>query len=115
MALNFEISSVDWDKVEGDAQDRVSIKTLHWRLTQTEPNPSFPAEPYVATYYESTDPDQERLLTIQQVAAITKPQVIQWVRNRIGSEREAEILAMLQAQIDEQMTPTKGSFVPVDE
>ena len=104
MAISFTISSVDWDKVDAD---NVRINTLHWRVTQTEGD-------YSATYYEATSPDQERIVPKSTLSTITKPQVIQWVRDRIGAEREAEILAGLQAQIDEQKNPTRGSFEPVD-
>jgi len=38
--------------------------------------------------------------------------VASWVANKFGDEKVQEIQAALQAQIDQQRTPTTGSGVP---
>jgi hypothetical protein len=45
-------------------------------------------------------------------ADLTKEIVIGWVKDKFGNERVAEIEAALQAQIDEQRTPTKAAGLP---
>jgi hypothetical protein len=43
---------------------------------------------------------------------LTEEIVVQWVKNKFGEEKVAEIEAALQAQIDEQQSPTKAAGVP---
>lgn len=43
---------------------------------------------------------------------LTEEIVVQWVKDKFGEERVAEIEAALQAQIDEQQSPTKAAGVP---
>jgi|TARA_R100000482_G_C5124605_1_gene147895 hypothetical protein len=51
--------------------------------------------------------------TVIPYADLTANTVIGWVKERLGgAEKVAEIEAALQAQIDEQRTPTKASGVP---
>jgi len=46
-------------------------------------------------------------------ADLTLDTVVTWVKEKLGgSEKVAEIEAALQAQIDEQRTPTKASGIP---
>lgn len=46
-------------------------------------------------------------------ANLTLDTVVTWVKEKLGgSEKVAEIEAALQAQIDEQRTPTKASGIP---
>ena len=55
----------------------------------------------------------ERPETLVPYADLTEEQVIGWVKEKLGGdEKIAEIEAALQAQIDEQRTPTKASGVP---
>ena len=108
MPIAFNVERIDWNKVDAT---NVEVTALHWRVTQTE---TVGEDTFGATYYDVTGPDTPRQMTLQALAAITKSQCLQWVRNRIGAEREAEILASLQAQIDEQQNPTAGSVTPVE-
>ena len=44
---------------------------------------------------------------------LTKDQVIGWVQDKLGgAEKVAQIEAALQAQLDEQITPSRGQGVP---
>ena len=43
---------------------------------------------------------------------LTEEIVVQWVKDKFGEEKVAEIEAALQAQIDEQQSPTKAAGVP---
>jgi hypothetical protein len=43
---------------------------------------------------------------------LTEEIVVQWVKDKFGEEKVAEIEAALQAQIDEQQFPTKAAGVP---
>lgn len=55
----------------------------------------------------------ERPDTLIPYADLTKDQVVEWVKEKIGgSDKVAEIQAALQAQLDEQRTPTKASGIP---
>lgn len=46
-------------------------------------------------------------------ADLTEAGVIEWVKEKLGGEEKvAEIQAALQAQIDEQRTPTRGTGTP---
>ena len=51
--------------------------------------------------------------TVIPYADLTADTVIGWVKERLGgAEKVAQVEAALQAQIDEQRTPTKASGVP---
>lgn len=55
----------------------------------------------------------ERPENLVPFADLTEEQVIGWVKEALGGdEKVAEIEAALQAQIDEQRTPTKASGTP---
>ena len=43
---------------------------------------------------------------------LTEETVIGWVKEKFGAEKVAEIEAALQAQLDEQRTPSKAAGVP---
>ena len=45
-------------------------------------------------------------------ADLTEATVIDWVQDKFGEEKVAEIEAALQAQLDEQHTPSKASGLP---
>jgi hypothetical protein len=45
-------------------------------------------------------------------ADLTEQMVIGWVQNAFGAEKVTEIMAALQAQLDEQHHPTKASGMP---
>lgn len=43
---------------------------------------------------------------------LTEETVVEWVKEKFGEEKVAEIEAALQAQLDEQHQPTKAAGVP---
>ena len=45
-------------------------------------------------------------------AELTPEVVVGWVKDKLGEEKVAEIEAALQAQLDEQRTPSKASGLP---
>ena len=45
-------------------------------------------------------------------ADLTEETVVNWVKEKLGDEKVAEIKAALQAQLDEQAAPTKASGLP---
>lgn len=45
-------------------------------------------------------------------ADLTEEMVVGWVKDKLGEEAVTNVETQLQAQIDEQRTPTKGSGVP---
>nr|BAR39261.1 hypothetical protein [uncultured Mediterranean phage uvMED] len=55
----------------------------------------------------------ERPETLIPYADLTESQVIEWVKTALGGdEKVTEIQTALQAQLDEQRTPTKGQGKP---
>ena len=54
----------------------------------------------------------ERPETLVPYADLTEATVIGWVKDKLTAEKVTEIEAALQAQIDEQRTPTKASGLP---
>ena len=45
-------------------------------------------------------------------ADLTEVEVVSWVQEALGDEKVAEVEAALQAQLDEQRSPTKAAGVP---
>lgn len=50
--------------------------------------------------------------TMIPFSQLTEQVVIGWVKDKIGTEKVAEVEAALQAQIDQQHAPTKATSVP---
>ncbi len=54
----------------------------------------------------------ERPETLTPYADLTEEVVIGWVKDQLTAEKVTEVEAALQAQLDEQTTPTKASGTP---
>ena len=54
----------------------------------------------------------ERPENLIPFADLTEADVIGWVKDALGAEKVEEVSAALQAQIDEQRTPSKAAGVP---
>jgi hypothetical protein len=54
----------------------------------------------------------ERPETLVPFSDLTSDIVVGWVKEKLTAEKVTEVEAALQAQIDEQRAPTKGSGVP---
>lgn len=50
--------------------------------------------------------------TMIPFSQLTEQVVVGWVKDKIGTEKVAEVEAALQAQIDQQHAPTKATSVP---
>ena len=54
----------------------------------------------------------ERPETLIPYSDLTKEQVVGWVKDKLGTEQVEAIEAALQAQLDEQHSPSRASGVP---
>lgn len=54
-------------------------------------------------------PEDDEMIPFNQ---LTEEIVVQWVKDKLTEEKVVEIEAALQAQIDEQRTPTKAAGLP---
>ena len=54
----------------------------------------------------------ERPETLIPYSDLTKEQVVDWVKDKLGTEQVEAIKAALQAQLDEQHVPSKAAGVP---
>jgi hypothetical protein len=54
----------------------------------------------------------ERPNSLIPFADLTEAEVVGWVQEALGADKVADIEAALQAQIDQQRTPTKAAGVP---
>ena len=54
----------------------------------------------------------ERPDTLIPYSDLTEDQVVGWVKEKFGDDKVSEIEAALQAQLDEQRSPTKASGIP---
>ena len=80
------------------------VSTVHYTVNAAD-------DTYSAGAYGSVG--LERPETLIPYADLTESQVIEWVKAALGGdEKVTEIEAALQAQLDEQRTPTKGSGTP---
>ena len=67
-------------------------------------------ETYKAGAYGSIGLERPEKLT--PFADLTKEVVVGWVKDKLTAEKVTEVEAALQAQLDEQKTPTKASGTP---
>lgn len=96
-----------------------------WRIAQLERNTAdgvvFTAhytvdakdEAYSAGAYGSIGLEQPDPETMIPFSDLTEEIVVDWVKEKLGGEEKVEeILAALQAQLDEQHAPTKATGLP---
>ena len=96
--FTWNISQLDRETADG------FVYTVHYTVNASD-------DTYSSGAYGSVG--LERPDTLIPYADLTKDQVIEWVKEKIGgSAKVAEIEAALQAQLDEQRTPTKASGIP---
>ncbi len=100
MATTFTWSIATLERETSDGY----VYTAHYRVDATD-------NTYTAGAYGSVD--FERPETLIPYSDLTEALVIGWVYNAIGGqEKVTEIEAALQAQLDEQRTPTKAKGIP---
>ena len=98
--------------------------TYEWKIAQLERTLSdgivytlhYTIEAFDGTYRASAygslgleAPEEDEAIPF---ADLTEEIVVGWLLDKFGEEKVAEIFAALQAQIDEQATPTKGTGLP---
>jgi len=98
--------------------------TYEWKIAQLERQLSdgivfilhYTIEAFDGTYRASAygslgleAPEEDEAIPF---ADLTEEIVVGWLLDKFGEEKVAEIEAALQAQIDEQATPTKGTGLP---
>lgn len=96
--FTWNISQLDRETADG------FVYTVHYTVNAS--NDTYSSGAYGSVGLERPD-------TLIPYSDLTKDQVIGWVKEKIGgSDKVAEIQAALQAQLDEQRTPTKASGIP---
>jgi len=88
------------------------IYTVHYTITAVSDKKNADGQFYSAGAYgsiglEPCDPDD--MIPFDELDEFT---VASWVANQFGPEKVQEIEAALEAQIDEQVAPTKAAGVP---
>ena len=96
--------------------------TNTWKITQLERET---ADGYVFTAHYTVEASDEtykagaygsigfeRPKTLVPYADLTEEIVLGWVKDRLTAEKVTEVETALQAQLDEQKTPTKASGMP---
>ena len=79
------------------------VLTAHWTLSAADG--TYASSAYGSLGFERPD-------KLIPYADLTEEMVIGWVKDAFGAEKVAEILAALQAQLDEQHHPSKASGTP---
>ena len=100
MATTFTWAIANLDRETSDG----FVFTAHYTVSAAD-------DTYSAGAYGSVG--LERPETLIAYADLTESQVIEWVKTALGGdEKVTEIQTALQAQLDEQRTPTKGQGKP---
>ena len=98
-------TTFDWNiaNLERETADGY-VYTIHYTVTAS--NDVYSEGAYGSVGLERPD-------TLIPYDSLTKEQVVEWAKQAIGGdEKVTEIQAALQAQIDEQRTPTKATGTP---
>lgn len=87
------------------------VYTAHWRCDAVSSELREDGEPYRAGAYGSVgfERPESDLIPFDD---LTKDQVIGWVQDKIGADKVTEIEAAIEAQLAEQITPTRGQGLP---
>lgn len=96
--FTWKINQLDRETVDG------YVFTAHYTVSAAD-------DTYSSGAYGSIGFDRPE--TLIPFADLTEELVVSWVKDKIGGEEKVqEIEAALQAQLDEQRTPTKASGLP---
>ena len=99
MATTFTYKITNLDRETADGY----VNTAHYTINAEDGT-------YNAGAYGSLG--LERPDTLVPFADLTEATVVGWIKGKLGAEAIATIEANLQAQLDEQTTPTKAAGVP---
>lgn len=107
MATTFTWSIEQLDRELADGY----VYTAHWRVNAVSSELRENGEPYQAGAYGSVgfERPESDLIPFDD---LTKDQVIGWVQDKIGADKVTEIETAIEAQLAEQITPTRGQGVP---
>jgi hypothetical protein len=93
----WKIANLDRETADG------YVFTAHYTVNATDE--TYSAGAYGSIGFEKPD-------TLVAYAELSIEVVIGWVKDQLTTEKVAEVEAALQAQLDEQKTPTKASGTP---
>jgi len=93
----WKIANLDRETADG------YVFAAHYTVNATDE--TYSAGAYGSIGFEKPD-------TLVAFADLTEEIVIGWVKDQLTAEKVAEVEAALQAQLDEQKTPTKASGTP---
>ena len=104
------------------AKAAAPVTTTTWKIGQLERET---ADGFVFTAHYTVDAKDdtysagaygsigfERPENLIPFADLTEADVVSWVQDALGADKVAEVEAALQAQIDQQRTPTKAAGLP---
>ena len=95
--ITWSVAALDRETADG------FVYTAHYRVDAAD-------ETYKSGAYGSES--FERPETLIPYSDLRESDVISWIKDKLTAEKVTEIEAALQAQIDEQRTPTKASGLP---
>jgi len=86
------------------------VFTIHWTVNAVSSELRDNGEPYSAGAYGSTGLERpKKLIAFDD---LTKEQVLGWLMDAIGADKVSDIEAALEAQIAEQIAPSRQTGTP---
>jgi hypothetical protein len=102
----WDIANLERHLPDGDTCPDGAVYTVHWTASLEEDGET--ASCYGSVGLGEPNPDN-----FTPFSELTKEEVVAWVQEALGGEEKVnEIEAALQAQIDEQRSPSKAAGVP---
>lgn len=99
--MNWTISQLDRSLPDG------VVLTAHWRVSKTDGDAS--GTVYGTISFPAKNPADPDFVPYDN---LTEAQVVQWVKEEMGSNQVAAYEAAVQAQIDKQVNPSTASGLP---
>ena len=113
MATTYEwnCKTVDCHPTEGGKTN--VVYNVNWKLRAISDtiDPTGPSEFYESTYTGSQGIETSDLANFKDFEDLTNEDVVVWVKECIGTEGVTQIKALLDNQIDSQITPTTVTLV----
>jgi hypothetical protein len=99
--MNWTISQLDRSMPDG------VVLTAHWRVGDTQGSVS--GSVYGTISFPAKDPNDSTFIPYDD---LTQAQVVQWVKDEMGSNQVSAYEAAVQGQINAQVNPTTASGTP---